>query len=181
SMADARPVFRKILESCRRLFASDELAATMVGDDGQLRLAAALGAYGEKRDPHYARPYDQSATQLAIRERRVLHYPDVRAAGGVPNSLRQMCERAGIRSLLLAPMLWDDSGVGSILVGRTQARPYAEAEKALLKTFADQAVIAIQNARLFNETKEALEQQTATAEVLEVISASVADTRSEEH
>ena len=65
-----------------------------------------------------------------------------------------------------SPMLWEDRGVGSICVMRQPPRPFTDKELALLKTFADQAVIAIQNARLFNETNEALEQQTATAEVL---------------
>ena len=155
SMADARPVFKKILQSCQRLFASDELVTMLVGDDGQLRLGAALGLDGGSRDPTYTRPLSGSATELAIRERRVLHYPDVLTAAGVPESLRQMCQRAGIRSLLMAPMLWEERGVGSVLVGRTQPKPYSDKEMTLLKTFADQAVIAIQNARLFKQAQEA--------------------------
>ena len=177
SMADARPVFEKILQSCQRLFASDELVTMLVGGDGRLHLAASLGPYGSNRDQAYTRPFRDSATALAISKRSVLHYPEIQASADAPLSLREMCQSAGIHSLLMAPMLWAEQGVGSILVGRTQARAFTGKEIALLKTFADQAVIAIQNARLFNETKEALEQQTATAEILRVISGSVTDTQ----
>ncbi len=154
SMSDARPVFVKILQSCERLFVSDELVAMLVGDDGLLHFGAGIGADGASRNPNYTRLYAGSATEVAIRERRVLHYPDIAAVDNMPSSLRQMCERAAIRSLLLAPMLREDHGIGSILVGRTQAEPYSEKEIGLLKTFADQAVIAIQNARLFREIQD---------------------------
>ncbi|MEJ8853377.1 GAF domain-containing protein [Variovorax robiniae] len=173
SMADAKPVFRKILESCQGLLASDELATMLIGDDGQLHLACAIGPYGESRDPEETRAFDGSATQLAIADRCVLHYPEVQTDPGVPEPLRAMTVQAGIRSLLLAPMLWEDHGLGSILVCRTSPKPYTAVEMSLLRTFADQSVIAIQNARLFNETTEALEQQTATADVLQVISGSM--------
>ena len=76
----------------------------------------------------------------------------------------------------MLPMLWEDSGLGSIAVVRWPPRPFSDREQALLQTFADQAAIAIQNARLFNETQEALEQQKASADVLGAISRSVADT-----
>ena len=155
SLADAGPVFRKILQSCQKLFGSDELAAMLVGDDGQLHLGAALGPDGSSRDPTYTRPYCGSATELAIRERRVLHFHDVLTDAYVPPSLLAMCQRAGLRSLLLAPMLWEHRGIGSILVGRTRAKGYTDREIALLETFADQAVIAIQNARLFKEAQDA--------------------------
>ena len=155
SLADAGPVFRKILQSCQELFGSDELVTMLVGDDGQLHLGAALGPDGSSRDPTYTRPYGGSATELAIRERRVLHFHDVLTDTYVPPSLLAMCQRAGLRSLLLAPMLWEHRGIGSILVGRTRAKGYTDREIALLETFADQAVIAIQNARLFKEAQDA--------------------------
>jgi signal transduction histidine kinase len=153
SIADARPVFEKILRSCQRLFASDELGTLLVGDDGQLRLGASLGPTGERRERDFVGPVAGSATELAIQARRVLHYPDVGADTDMPEMLRQFCERMGLRSLLMAPMLWEDRGVGSIWVARTQPRPYTDKDITLLKTFADQAAIAIQNARLFNETQ----------------------------
>ena len=176
SVADAQPVFEKILRSCQTLFGGEYLGAVLVGDDGQLRLAAALGGGGALHEREFMRPLAGSATELAIRERRVLNYADAENAPDMPQTLRQLCQRQNIRSLLMAPMMWEDRGVGSIWVGRSKAWAFSEKEEKLMRTFADQAVIAIQNARLFNETKEALEQQTATAEVLRVISSSVADT-----
>jgi len=175
SVADAQPVFEKILRSCQTLFAGDELGAVLAGDDGQLQLAAALGPGGVLRERRFVRPLAGSATELALREKRVLNYVDTGSAD-MPATLRQMCEQLQIRSLLMAPMLWESRGVGSIWVGRASPLAFGDKEEKLLRTFADQAVIAIQNSRLFNETREALEQQTATAEVLQVISSSVADT-----
>ena len=72
-------------------------------------------------------------------------------------------------------MIRDQQVVGAITVNRAETGLYADKEVALLQTFARQAVVAIENVRLFNETKEALEQQTATAEILKVISSSPTD------
>ncbi len=88
---------------------------------------------------------------------------------------RDTLDAVGSFSAAWVPMVWEDRGIGSIMVVRQPPSPFTDKDEALLRTFADQAVIAIQNARLFNETKEALEQQTATAEVLRVISESIAD------
>ena len=72
--------------------------------------------------------------------------------------------------------MWEGRGIGAIWVARDYAGPFSDKDIALLKTLADQAVIAIQNARLVNETREALDQQRASGEVLAAISSSIADT-----
>src|SRR5215471_20426286 len=95
----------------------------------------------------------------------------------LPVAISQTVQQVGNFSAVFAPMLWQDRGVGAVCVMRFPPAPFSEKEIALLETFADQAVIAIQNARLFNETKEALEQKTATAEILQVISDALADTK----
>ena len=180
SVADTQPVFDKILDSCERLFAATGLGIYLVDAEGQLRKA---GFRGVREKPERAlggkfpRPLEGTATEQAIRERRVIHYPDVLAEPKAPASLHRIAKAGGSFSIAFAPMLWEGRGVGAIQVSREPPQPFSDKELALLKTFADQAVIAIQNARLFNETKEALEQQTATAEVLQVISSSVADTQ----
>src|SRR5207247_7808139 len=86
------------------------------------------------------------------------------------------CGALGIEAAIGEPMMWEGNGIGAIWVAREHAGPFSEKEIALLKIFADQAVIAIQNARLFNETNEALDQQRASGEVLAAISSSIADT-----
>ena len=173
SVADARPVFEAILESCERLFAANGLGIYLTDETGMLRMGAlrgdAVGAVGAVAGT-FPRPIEGTATAIAIRERRVVHYPDGLAATDVPAPLRRIAEATRNFSIAFAPMLWEERGVGAIQVSRDPPNPFTDKELALLKTFADQAVIAIQNARLFNETKEALEQQTATAQVLKAIS-----------
>ena len=177
SVSDTAPVFEKILDSCQRLFATEQLGIFVTRDDAMLHTAAWRGAALAAVVKTFPKPLDQTATGVAISERRIMHIPNTASAVDIPASVREVVLQVGDLSIAWAPMLWKDRGVGSIAVMRQPPRPFNSDELALLKTFADQAAIAIQNARLFNETKEALEQQTATAEVLQVISSSVSDTQ----
>ncbi|HET9205717.1 MAG TPA: GAF domain-containing protein, partial [Burkholderiaceae bacterium] len=183
SVADAAPVFQKILQSCRRLFGGEAAVGTsivLLREDGQYHMVDYLGPRREETLKQFPRSRaDTPAAEMAIRERRVLRFADVLNGPDTPESIRTVLLRGGYRNftMAMAPMLWKDQGIGVISAMRAVTEPFTDKEIALLKTFADQAAIAIQNARLFNETKEALEQQTATSEVLRVISSSVADTK----
>src|SRR5262249_35228076 len=121
------------------------------------------------------RAVEETATGIVIRNRATLHIPQAAVAKDMPPTVRDLRDRIGDFSMAWAPMLREQHGVGSIAVMRQPPRPFSEKELALLKTFADQAVIAIQNTRLFNETQQALERQTATADVLKVIASSPTD------
>jgi signal transduction histidine kinase/DNA-binding response OmpR family regulator len=175
SMADAQPVFEKIAQSCGQLFASEQVGVFLLGDDGLLHAGTWYGAAMEAVVRTFPKPLEQTITARVLRERAPVHIADAAALKDAPATLREMQTLIGNFSAVWVPMLWEGRGVGSICLLRQPVKPFSDKELALLKTFADQAVIAIQNARLFNETKEALDQQTATAEILKVISRSPTD------
>ena len=181
SVADARPVFDKILVSCKHLFGGDELDVLLVDEQGQLNIAAYIGDSHDVVAATFPAPVERTPAGRAIRERRVMHWPDLVDGEDVPGVLRKMAKLIGYRSMVFAPMLWEGRGIGAIGVARSTG-PFKPKELAMIQTFADQAVIAIQNARLFDEVQartrdltESLQQQIATADVLKVISRSAFD------
>ena len=176
SVADTAPVFEKILDSCERLFVTEHLGIVVVGDDAMVRPAAVRGSIVRTMTRSLPMPVDQSTTGRAIRDRRIVRIRDLAEMAESNDWARGTLAQVGNVSAAWVPMLWENRGIGSIMVVRQPPAPFTDKDEALLRTFADQAVIAIQNARLFNETREALERQTATAEVLQVIGSSVADT-----
>ena len=106
-----------------------------------------------------------------MREHGTVHIPDVRAQKDFPS----FGSLSGLRSFLSVPLRQQGELIGTLSGRRTEVRPFTPAQIKLLETFADQAVIAIENVRLFQELKEALEQQTATSEILGVIASSPTD------
>jgi signal transduction histidine kinase/putative methionine-R-sulfoxide reductase with GAF domain len=102
-----------------------------------------------------------------VRERGTLHIPDIRAQNEI-----QLIDPGPLRTFLTVPLRQQEEFIGALVARRTEVRPFNSAQIKLLETFADQAVIAIENVRLFQELKESLEQQTATSEILGVIASS---------
>ncbi len=179
SVADTQPVFERILASSARLFGADEVMLLTLDDDGErLHLRGHRGAMTEAAKALFPMPLAGTGTEVCLRERRVVRFDDAMDGADSPPAMRSYARRLGFSwSEIGAPMISDGRGIGSIMVGRRDLRPFTEAEARMLQTFADQAVIAIQNARLFNDTKEALERQTATAQILSAMSGSITDAR----
>src|SRR5262249_45480223 len=113
----------------------------------------------------------------AVVERQTTHVHDITAAelDTEYSESKARAQVSGSRTMLAAPLLREGVSIGAITIRRTEVRPFSEKQIKLLETFASQAVIAIENVRLFNELKESLEQQTATSEILGVIASSPTD------
>ena len=118
-------------------------------------------------------PIERSwVTGRAFLDRAPVHIHDAQASTHDFPDGTQMALRVGHRTILAVPLLRENEAIGALTIRRSEVKPFTEKQIDLVATFADQAVIAIENVRLLNETKEALEQQTATSEVLKIISSS---------
>jgi GAF domain-containing protein len=179
SPTDVGPVFETIARNSVRL-CNGRFGALFTYDGRVMDVGAMVQPDAEakrmflKAFPQQISPTTPSA--IAIIERRVVNVPDI-LAEPYAEDVKERARAGGYRSILTVPMMRGGTPIGAIAVTRPEAEPFAEGYIALLQTFADQAVIAIENTRLFNETKEALERQTATAEILEVISRLTSDTQ----
>jgi GAF domain-containing protein/CheY-like chemotaxis protein len=183
SPTDVQPVFDIIAERAARL--TDARYGLVFRFDGEWLHIASLYGINQQVEEAWRSIWplrvegSTSIAARAIRNRTVVNVADLLAQSDTDYSpeMKKLVREAGFRSGLAVPMLRDQQVVGAISVNRAEPGSYTDKEIALLQTFASQAVIAIENVRLFNETREALEQQTATAEVLQVISSSVADAK----
>ena len=154
SIADTKPVFDAITQSCQRLFAGHLVGLMLVRDDGMLDIGAYKGPGAELWKAYYPRPLARdTATGTAILDRKVVTYADVDSRD-TPPVAHELSGPSGFQSLAAAPMIFEGRGIGALWVARAFKGSFSEKQMTLLKTFADQAVIAIQNARLFNEIQD---------------------------
>ena len=186
AQADLQPVFEAIADSAMRLLGAWAASVWAFDqEDGLIRLAAARGGspgsveplMEQRRAPH--RPIEGSLSGRTVLARTVQHILDTEADPSWSARFREEARMRGFRSAVAVPMLRGREAVGVVAVTRAAAGGFAPAEIALLQTFADQAVIAVENARLLNalqaknaDLSDALERQTATGDILSVISSS---------
>jgi two-component system, NtrC family, sensor kinase len=184
SPTDIQPVLQIVAENAARVCgATDALIFRIEGDVLRVVAAQGAGVFGMVTGEAISVTRD-SVTGRAVCERRTVHIEDLQAAGvEVPEtSARAIRTGSGSRTMLATPLLREGTPIGAIMIRRTEVRPFSDQQIKLLETFADQAVIAIENVRLFKELQErnrdlteALEQQTATSEILRVIASSPTD------
>ena len=182
SPSDLAPVFDAILEKAHALCGAVH-GVLMIRAGEDFRHAAAHGEPSfvealQQLGPPPTPPPEGSLLARLMRGERVIHLADARTDESYRKFLPQVqrvFEVGGVRTFLVVPLRKNDAVLGFITAFRQEVRPFSEKQIALLENFAAQAVIAMENARLLTETCEALEQQTATAEVLQVINSSPGD------
>jgi signal transduction histidine kinase len=179
SPTDVRPVFNTIMSSIVRLCDAKFCVAYRYEGD-QLHVVAHDNLTPEMLASLNARypqpPSRETATGISTLERRAVHIPDA-TVDDVPPASREFARQQGWGSMLAVPLLRDGQPIGNIAVSRVEAQSFSEQQVALVQTFADQAVIAIENVRLFRELETRNRDLTATSEILQTISRSPTDVR----
>jgi GAF domain-containing protein len=181
SPGELAPVFDEMLEKALRL--CDAAFGNLWTYDGEAsRLAAMRGASPEYRaelmQAGPQKPEPGGSLIRLVEGEPLVHIADITTGDAYRSgnaARRRMADRSGARTVLWVPLRKDGMLLGFFAIYRTEVRPFSDKQIALLQNFAAQAVIAMENARLITETREALEQQTATAEVLQVINSSPGD------
>jgi GAF domain-containing protein len=177
SSGEVKPVFQAILNNAVRI--CDAKFANLSLYDGEAFRAAAFHnvspEYAEARLRQPWRPHPRSGGAKIVRTKQPVQIDDVRTSSAYHEgdwNVRALVDIGGARTLLLVPMVKDNVLVGLIGIYHKEVRPFTDKQIALVQNFAAQAVIAIENARLLSELRQSLEQQTATSDVLRVISSS---------
>ena len=177
SPGDLKPVFESLLANAKRLCGA-KFGTLLLREGSAVRCVAIHGATAEYTEARQRAPVIEPAPDTALgrvlKTKQVIQIADIQKVPGyVANPVQApLVQLADARSILSVPMLKEKELVGIVEIYRQEVQPFTEKQVALLENFAAQAVIAIENARLLNEFRDSLGRQTATSEVLSVISSS---------